>query len=234
LLGPSKCTNQSIMLCLVIEISIESFKFLDLLKILVQQGLIMLTLSVTLDFFKPTPCSTASSFCPPATTTQVGFFYFSLYLMSFGSGSMKPCIAAFGADQFDEEDKNENQSKKSFFNWWVFGISIGGLISATVMVYIQDSVSWGWGFGVPTALLGLFLIAYIAGIPFYRHKAPMGSPITQIVQVMVAAARNWHVQLPADSGLLYEVCDKEALLMGRRPIPHSNTFRYRLHLITQY
>lgn len=187
----------------------------------------MLTLSVTLDFFKPPSCSpTSTSFCPPATATQVGFFYFSLYLMSFGSGSMKPCIAAFGADQFDEEDTSENHTKKSFFNWWVFGISIGGVISATVMVYIQDSVSWGWGFGVPTVLLGLFLIVYIAGIPFYRHKAPMGSPITQIVQVMVAAARNWHVQIPADSGLLYEVHDKEALMIGRRPIPHSNTFRY--------
>ena len=187
----------------------------------------MLTLSVTLDIFKPPSCpNTLASACPPATTMQVCFFYFSLYLMSFGSGSMKPCIAAFGADQFDEEDGTENQMKKSFFNWWVFGISIGGLLSATVMVYIQDSVSWGWGFGVPTALLGLFLIMYIAGIQFYRHKAPTGSPITQILQVVVAAVRKWHVPVLPDSGLLYEVRDKEAL--GRRPIPHSNFFRYKI------
>ena len=152
----------------------------------------MLTLSVTVHVFKPPPCEgTGAGYahCLPATAGQVGFFYFALYLMSLGGGSMKPCIAAFGADQFDEEDTRECAMKKSFFNWWVFGISIGGLISATVLVYVQDYVSWGWGFGTPTVLMGVYLILYVVGMKYYRHKPPTGSPFTQIAQVSVRWGR---------------------------------------------
>jgi peptide/histidine transporter 3/4 len=158
------------------------------------QGLIMLTLSVTVHVFKPPPCEgTGAGYahCLPATAGQVGFFYFALYLMSLGGGSMKPCIAAFGADQFDEEDTRECAMKKSFFNWWVFGISIGGLISATVLVYVQDYVSWGWGFGTPTVLMGVYLILYVVGMKYYRHKPPTGSPFTQIAQVSVRWGDFW-------------------------------------------
>ncbi|XP_073393754.1 protein NRT1/ PTR FAMILY 8.2 isoform X2 [Physcomitrium patens] len=193
-------------------------------------GLVTLTLSVTVDTFKPPSC-THTSFagiqqCPPATAGQVGFFYFALYLMSLGGGCMKPCIAAFGADQFDEEDIRENEMKKSFFNWWVFGISLGALVSATVLVYVQSYISWGWGFGTPTVLMGIYLVLYIVGLKFYRHNRPTGSPFTQIGQVIVAAVRNFRLRVPADPALLNEVVDKERLQAGTRLIPHSNTMRF--------
>lgn len=193
----------------------------------------MLTLSVTVPAFKPPPCSGTSAgyaHCQPASTSQVGFFYFSLYLMAVGGGSMKPCIPAFGADQFDEEDATENQMKKSFFNWWVFGISIGALISATVLVYVQDYVSWGWGFGTPTVIMGMYLIIYVLGMKFYRHKRPVGSPFTQIVQVIVAAVKKCRVPLPDDPSSLHENFDKESIPSRMRLIPHTNTMRYILQI----
>nr|XP_024372616.1 protein NRT1/ PTR FAMILY 8.3-like [Physcomitrium patens] len=193
-------------------------------------GLVMLTLSVTVSAFKPPGCFISPSDgiqqCPSATAGQVGFFYFALYLMSLGGGCMKPCIAAFGADQFDEEDKRENEMKKSFFNWWVFGISLGALVSATVLVYVQSYISWGWGFGTPTVLMGIYLVLYILGSKSYRHKTPVGSSFTQIGQVIVAAVRNFRIQVPADPALLYEVDDKESLQAGARHITHSNSMRF--------
>jgi hypothetical protein len=46
------------------------------------------------------------------------------------------------------------------------------------------------------------------------------------IQVVVAAVRKCHMEIPADASSLYEVCDKESLTAGTRLIPHSNTMRY--------
>ena len=52
-------------------------------------------------------------------------------------------MATMGANQFD---KPEDQG--IFFNWYFFAVYVTALISATAIVYIEDSVSWGLGFGL--------------------------------------------------------------------------------------
>ena len=108
------------------------------------QGLVLLTLSVSLSALKP-PDQCESGICSKATPTQIGVFFLSLYLISLGTGANKPSLQAFGVDQFDEEDKTEMLKKSSFFNLWYFGLLSGLLLAVTVIACVQYKVSWGFG-----------------------------------------------------------------------------------------
>eukprot|EP01018_Ginkgo_biloba_P034666 Gb_19865 [translate_table: standard] len=189
-------------------------------------GLILLTLSVSLSALKPPQCEKNSIVCSKATTTQIAVFFFALYLISFGTGGHKPSLQAFGADQFDEDNSVEKRRKTSFFNWWFFGLCSGILLAVTVVVYIQDNISWGVGFGIPTAAMAIAIAMFLYGTPFYRHRLPGGSSITSIAHVIVAAIRNRKFSLPTDISLLYENADAESLKSGQRPLSHTDNFRF--------
>ncbi|KAH9557108.1 hypothetical protein CY35_07G067700 [Sphagnum magellanicum] len=74
--------------------------------------------------------------------------------------------------------------------------------------------------------MAVFLCAFVSGSGFYRHKRPMGSPLSRIAQVFVASVCKWRLEVPADSQLLFEIRDKESVVPGSRRIPHSNSFRF--------
>ena len=109
------------------------------------------------------------------------------------------CIEAFGADQFDGEDPEERKSKSSFFNCWYFGTCAGLLMSLLILVYIQDNLSWGLGFGIPCISMMLSLFLFLLGIPTYRYKIKRDEkkPLSRIGRVFVAAIRNWRTTTPA-------------------------------------
>jgi peptide/histidine transporter 3/4 len=152
--------------------------------------LTLLTLSASLRRLKPSACPAAaaaaqSESCPGPSSLQVGFFFFALYLISLGTGGIKPCLEAFGADQFDDDnDPRERDRKSSFFNWWYFGVGIGGLVAVTVLVYVEANWSWELGFGIPAAVMAAGCALFFAGTTLYRRQPPGGSPLTQIAQVI--------------------------------------------------
>jgi len=78
--------------------------------------------------------------------------YLGLYLAALGDGGIRPCVSAL-ADQFDVADPVERVKKGSFFNWFYFSINIGSLLSATVIVWVQDNIGWGVGFAIPAVLM---------------------------------------------------------------------------------
>ncbi|KAK9095938.1 hypothetical protein Sjap_021435 [Stephania japonica] len=157
-------------------------------------GLGMLTLSVTITPPSSKLCSFSdtSSTCP--SQFHVFFFFASLYLVAIAIGGHKPCTQAFGADQFDGQDREESISKSSFFNWWYFGICSGSGVSLLISSYIQDNFGWSLGIGILCIAMALAILIFVLGTKTYRYSIGgenERSPFVKIAQVFIAAARNW-------------------------------------------
>ncbi|KAI5071303.1 hypothetical protein GOP47_0013554 [Adiantum capillus-veneris] len=183
-------------------------------------GLLMLTLSASLTALRPGTCSGNLS-CPNATSFQLAFFYISLYLVAVGTAGAKPCLEAFGADQFDEVYPSERNSKSSFFSWWYFGIASGALVSYTVIVYIEDNGTSGLGYGILAILITLAVVLFGVGTPVYRNRIPSGSSLVGLFQVPIAAARKWYIEVPDDLSLLYEVDEEKASQNRQKKLLHT-------------
>lgn len=191
------------------------------------QGMLILTLAVSLPSLKPPRCLEADvEKCRKASTLQLAVFYGALYTLAVGTGGTKPNISTIGADQFDEFDPKEKSHKLSFFNWWMFSIFFGTLFANTVLVYIQDNVGWTLGYGLPTLGLAISIVIFLVGTPFYRHKVPSGSPFTRMARVIVAALRKWKVPIPNDPQQLYELELEEYAKKGKFRIDSTPTLRY--------
>ena len=182
-----------------------------------------LTLSASVPALRPAECSGTK--CPSATFGQYAVFLSGLYLVAVGTGGIKPCVSPFGADQFDDNDLTERVKKGSFFNWFYFSIYIGILVASTFLVWVQDNVSWGLGFGIPALFMAIAIAAFLSGSPLYRFQKPGGTPIARIFQVLVASCRKWSLEVPKDHSLLYETQDKSSDTENSCKLEHSDTLK---------
>ncbi|CAK9133899.1 unnamed protein product [Ilex paraguariensis] len=185
-------------------------------------GMTLLTLSSSVNGLKPV-CDKDG--CHP-TVSQTAVCFLALYLIALGTGGIKPCVSSFGADQFDETDETEKKKKSSFFNWFYLSINIGALIASSVLVWIQMNVGWGWGFGIPAAAMAIAIVFFFSGTRLYRFQKPGGSPLTRLVQVLVASMRKFNVKVPADKSLLHETASLECNIQGSRKLEHTEKFRF--------
>ncbi|CAK9166696.1 unnamed protein product [Ilex paraguariensis] len=187
-------------------------------------GLVLLSLSSWLFLIKPEGCGDGKQICIPSSSIGSIIFYLSMYLVAFGYGGHQPTIATFGADQFDETNPKQKDSKAAFFCYFYFALNVGSLFSNTILVYYENTGEWILGFWVSTGSAVLALLAFLLGSRGYRYVKPCGNPLPRVAQVFVAAARKSNLAL-ADGKDLHEMDGSESAIKGSRKILHSDEFQ---------
>ncbi|KAH1201033.1 Protein NRT1/ PTR FAMILY 4.5 [Glycine max] len=169
---------------------------------------------------QPDPC--LKSTCVHGTKALL--FYASIYLLALGGGGIRGCVPALGADQFDEKKPKEHAQLASFFNWFLFSITVGASLGVTFVVYVSTESQWYKGFIISMSCSAVGLIFIASGKRFYHARVPGESPLLRVLQVLVVTVRNWRVKVPLDSDELYEIQSHESSLK-KKLIPHTNQFR---------
>jgi solute carrier family 15 (peptide/histidine transporter), member 3/4 len=174
-------------------------------------------------FMAYTPALCSESSCLSSNGVQTGLFFAALYLTALGCGGVRSALLPFGADQFNNEDSSDMQKRRNFFSSFYICVIFGVITSGTIIVWVQENVSWAIGYGIATACIGLAFMAFLVGTPIFRQHQPSGSPVKNIFQVIVASFRNMSLKVPVDSSLLYEVRSKST--RRRQKLAHSDDFR---------
>lgn len=181
-------------------------------------GVALLTLGTTLPSMRPPPCKDPRlEQCVAASWKQLAMLYAALYTIAFGGGGIKSNVSGFGSDQFDSSDPKEEKAMIYFFNRFYFCISLGSLFAVTVLVYIQDNVGRGWGYGISAGTMVIAIGVLLSGTSLYRFRRPQGSPLTVIWRVVSSAWKRRRLAYPPQRTLLNEYYNAT--------VPHSDKLR---------
>jgi proton-dependent oligopeptide transporter, POT family len=77
-------------------------------------------------------------------------FYTGLFLIALGSGGIKPCVAAFVGDQFDDTNKHRARVVFDAFYWI---INFGSFFASLLMPIFLKQLGASVAFGIPGALM---------------------------------------------------------------------------------
>ncbi|XP_008326563.1 solute carrier family 15 member 2 isoform X2 [Cynoglossus semilaevis] len=130
------------------------------------------------------------------TTAHIALSIVGLILIALGTGGIKPCVAAFGGDQFDEEHTAERQK---FFSIFYMSINAGSVLSTLITPLLRGNVQCFGGdcfalaFGVPAALMVVALVVFIAGSGLYKKGPPQGNILLEVCNCIgFAIKKRWN------------------------------------------
>ncbi|GJW76257.1 NRT1/ PTR family 1.2-like protein [Tanacetum coccineum] len=137
-------------------------------------GMFLLWLTTMVPHLKPPPCNPYTETCEQASHSQFAFLIFAFIFISMGSGGVRPCSLAFGAEQIDNKNNvNNERALESFFGWYYAAGATAVLIAFTGIVYIQDHAGWRVGFGIPAILMLLSTLLFFVASRLYKlPKSP--------------------------------------------------------------
>nr|AET36827.1 slc15A1 protein [Ctenopharyngodon idella] len=132
---------------------------------------------------------------PDNMTLHIALSTLGLILIALGTGGIKPCVAAFGGDQFEE---HQEKQRSTFFSIFYLSINAGSLLSTLITpilrsqecgIYSKQSC-FPLAFGVPAALMVVALVVFIAGHSMYIMESPKGNILLRVMNCIIFALSN--------------------------------------------
>ncbi|XP_041987142.1 peptide transporter family 1 isoform X2 [Aricia agestis] len=173
---------------------------------------------------------------PPVNLPQLEFTIIALLLIAFGTGGIKPCVSAFGGDQFKLPEQERYLGY--FFSLFYFAINAGSLISTFITPILRadvhcfgDNDCYSLAFGVPGILMIVSIVFFVAGRRFYVTKQPAGNILGKVFSCITHAAvkaikgkdkrEHWldNADDKYDAGLIEDVKDLLRVLVLFIPLP---------------
>ncbi|XP_065888758.1 solute carrier family 15 member 2-like [Dysidea avara] len=200
------CYATPLLGAIIADSCLGKFKTIFILSIVYAVGNVTLTLSAV----------------PPALNCNETAYrvmtFGGLALIALGTGGIKPCVSAFGGDQFKEHQKH---LLSKFFSIFYFSINAGSVISTLLTPVLRGDIScfgpescpatadntsnktsssscggedcYALSFGIPAILMIFSLFVFLGGSRMYiKNKPPGGKNIFfMFVGCIWAATKNW-------------------------------------------
>ncbi|XP_028323840.1 solute carrier family 15 member 1-like [Gouania willdenowi] len=184
------CYLTPILGAIVADSWLGKFKTIVYLSIVYALGQVVLAVSAIHDI-----TDTNKDGNPDNMTFHVALSMVGLLLIALGTGGIKPCVAAFGGDQF--EDHQEKQ-RGTFFSIFYLSINAGSLLSTVITPILRaqecgihtQRECYPLAFGVPAALMVVALIVFIIGSGMYNKTAPQGNIMVKVCKCVGFAVKN--------------------------------------------
>uniref|UniRef100_A0A3B5BI36 Solute carrier family 15 member 1-like n=1 Tax=Stegastes partitus TaxID=144197 RepID=A0A3B5BI36_9TELE len=174
------CYLTPILGAIIADSWLGKFKTIVYLSIVYALGQVVMAVSAIHDI-----TDTNRDGTPDNMTLHVALSMLGLILIALGTGGIKPCVAAFGGDQFQDDQEKQ---RSTFFSIFYLSINAGSLLSTLITpilraqecgIYTKQEC-YPLAFGVPAALMVVSLLVFIVGSGMYNKTAPQGNIMVKV------------------------------------------------------
>ncbi|XP_073425642.1 solute carrier family 15 member 1 [Dendrobates tinctorius] len=184
------CYLTPILGAIIADSWLGKFKTIVYLSIVYAVGQVIMSVSAIHDLTDGNRDGT-----PDSIDVHVALSMIGLILIALGTGGIKPCVAAFGGDQFEE---SQEKQRSRFFSIFYLSINAGSLLSTIITPILRgqecgihsQQKCYPLAFGVPAALMVVALVVFIIGSGMYKKVSPQGNIIVQVFKCITFAISN--------------------------------------------
>ncbi|TMS37147.1 hypothetical protein L596_004141 [Steinernema carpocapsae] len=132
-----------------------------------------------------------ASMYPPTSALHPGLDIAGLIIIAFGTGGIKPCVSAFGGDQFE---LGQAKMLSMFFSVFYFSINAGSMISTFVSPIFRSEPCMGqdscypMAFGIPAILMVISCILFVSGSWWYKKPPPTENVVAEVSKCIGVSA----------------------------------------------
>ncbi|KAL4709266.1 hypothetical protein ACJJTC_013326 [Scirpophaga incertulas] len=118
-----------------------------------------------------------------------------LFMITIGTGGIKPCVTAFGGDQFRLPEQEKHLAV--YFSILYFNICAGSLIAKTISPILRSEVHcfgekdcYSLAFGAPGLIILMSVVIFVSAKRRYVIKEPEGNVVMEFVKCVSLGIKN--------------------------------------------